>query len=68
MWNPKLTVKCPVCPALLGRRDKGIAAEFECAECGWIYPFDKDGIVGQAYRKKVMKTCNCGTCKGKREE
>lgn len=61
-------MKCPVCPSVLGRRDKGVASEFECAECKWIFPFDKDGVVGKAYRKKKPAYCSCEICKGKRDE
>jgi transposase-like protein len=63
MWSPKLTMKCPVCPAILGRRDKGVATSFECAECRFIFTWDEHGVLQKPQKVlKPIKGCDCGGC------
>ncbi len=62
MWMPKLTMKCPVCPTILGRRDKGVAASFECADCRWIYSWDAEGVLQKPRKPNKIKGCDCAGC------
>jgi len=63
MWAFKYAMKCPVCFTILGRRDKDVAASFECGECKWVFYWDADGtLLAPKKPPKEIKRCGCGGC------
>ncbi len=68
MFSSKMWVKCPVCHAMLGKKENDTVAAFPCAECGWIFTWKKNVLQAPQKIKPPPKTCNCGGCRGKLED
>lgn len=58
-------VQCPVCKAILGRRDVSLVFEARCKECQFIYIWKPYKDIPRAINDKNHKgpvACDCGRC------